>query len=320
MADEFVYPKEIEEAARMAEELHKQMFPDKEEIDEGAGESEPVVVEEKEDQPEQQQETFTKEDIAELLKFKERYAHLKGKYDAEVPRLASELKELRQQVTERKTTTVPEIEIDPVEDLLSQWKDEYTEDYVNQLQAIIRAEAAKEAKKLIQPVAEQAASTEDQQIKIARQNFMTYLDGKSDGWRSLWNEEVGFNANPDFAEFLEQDDPSGLYKYGDLVNAYTEKWDADKLATVFNLFLKQKEVVNTETPPPQVIHNREKDALIAPKRTQTNSAPVNTDKKIWTMNEIEDFKRRDRLGEFEDEVSQAMWNDILSAMSEKRIR
>ena len=149
---------------------------------------------------------------------------------------------------------------------------------------------------------------------------MTYLDGKSEGWRQLWNEEVGFNANPDFAEFLEQDDPSGLYKYGDLVNAYTEKWDADKLATVFNLFLKSKKESEKDEVVVPPVNNKQKDALIAPKRTQTNSAPVNTDKKIWTMNEIEDFKRRDRMGEFKDDVSQAMWNDLLSAMGENRIR
>jgi hypothetical protein len=312
-------PKQASEAAELAEQLFEQMnskAPAEEETTEALGD-EGTVSEEPDVTPEEEADVPHDDDVNELRKFKERYLSLKGKYDAEVPRLHSELKEFKQNVFDKLNTitTQPkqeETQAPVVSDRLSKFREDYGDDFVETIRELLKTEINPLLKESLAPVQQHVSSVEDTQIKAAQQNFMGYLDNQVKGdWKQLWS-----GNDPKFLEFLSQPDPSGLYTYGELVQAYNDKWDADKLTKVFNTYF------DANAPPVKVEQkpNPAKEAMVAPSRNTPHTTPASTDKRIWTKDAIEEFQREDRRGKFSSEDSMAMWNDLLAAASDGRIR
>jgi len=311
-------PRQVDEQAKLAEELHGKLFSQEQVEPTGTvqvGEQE-ETQEQAAEQPEVQEvDTPHDDDLEELRKFKSRYLTLKGKYEAEVPRLQSELKEFKQNVFDRiETLAKPQAEADPQEvegddpDLAS-FKEEYGEQFYNTLLKLIEKKGAKgqEIAEALKPVEEKISSIEEEQYQTAQKEFKNYLSGKVEGWEKLWKGE-----DPGFLEFAKQSDPSGLYTYGDLLAAYNDRWEADKMAQVFNLYLDSAKQNKQKT--------AERNAQIAPSRTVTPSTPAPDQKQVWTKETIEEFKRADRQGKYDSETSMAMWNDLLAAVNENRIR
>jgi len=318
-------PRQVEEAAALAEELHAKMF-NQEQTPEPADGQEAEIEDQDEDTSELEDDDIEDEetlphddDVAELRKFKARYMSLQGKYNNEVPRLHQELKELKQSVFQKLEQQLEQrqqqdIVQKPQElDKLSAFREEYGEDFVDSLRALIQQEAEATVKTSLQPVQDQVSSVEDTQIKAAQQSFVGYLDETVEGnWRSLWE-----GKDPKFIEFLNQPDPSGLYTYGDLVQQYNNNWDADRLSKVFNAYIKTTattEQVKQERPNPA------KQAMVAPSRSTQHAAPKSTDKIIWSKDSIKDFEKNDRMGKYNPEQSKAMWEDLLAAVAENRVR
>ena len=319
------FPKQIEEAAQLAEELHERMFSsdsqeestNDEDVDEleddtsDEGDSDEAVDEEEEeyDVPED-------DDITELKKFKARYLSLKGKYDAEVPRLQHDLRSMKEDVFEKieamRQQQAPQTQTPKEQTKLDKFREEYGEDFVDSLKELFKAEVDPLLQSTLKPVQDQVSSVEETQIKVAKENFKNYLDQQVKGdWRELWD-----GKDPKFIEFLQKPDPSGLYTYSDLVQLYNDNWDADKLSTVLNTYLESK---NVSTPAPKA-PNKQREALVAPSRNNVHSTPNTGDKRIWTQDAIRNFEREDRQNKYTLEQSQALWTDLMSAMGEGRIR
>lgn len=317
-------PASITEAAELAEQLHEKMFstsaegPSKEDSLE---EVEEDVEEETEEDEEEIEEEIEEEvdDVEDLKKYKARYQSLKGKYDAEVPRLHKEIQEFKETVFERlgnfqkEVTKEPE-KPTPEQEKLSKFKEEYGDDFVEALKELIKTETDPFVKENLKAVETKVASVEETQIKVAQENFKNYLDDQVKGdWRVLWEKPP-----QKFLDFLTKADPSGLYTYGDLVQHYNDSWDADKLSKVFNIYFEE----STSTKPTKVkeVVSKEKEALIAPSKTNTHTSPDTEDKRIWTQDMIEEFQRLDRQKKYSPEESKAMWDDLLAAVSENRIK
>jgi hypothetical protein len=312
-------PSQVEEAAVLAEKLHQDMF--SQDVEEEV-KSEDIEKEVEEEEPEVEGEEEDEviphdDDLDELRKFKSRYLSLKGKYDAEVPRLQHELKDLKTSVFEKLSSIAEKPAETPKEqvkqdDIITKMKEEYGEDFIEGIYKIAEHIADQKVKASVDTVQEKITSVEDAQLKVAQENFKGYLDNKITGdWRALWE-----GNDPKFLEYLKQPDPSGLYTYGDLVQMYNDQWDADKLAIVINGYLGTKEVkVKKEIKP-----NAERDALVAPSRSTTASTPNVEDKQIWTKASIKEFERLDRRNTYSSEDSQKLWSDLLTAASEGRIR
>ena len=314
-------PTQVDEAAELAEQLHERLFSD-------SGNVEDEVVDTDEDNEDREANNDDEDDsneydvppdddIEELRKFKARYLSLKGKYDAEVPRLHSELKEFKQNVFDRleSMTTKPKAEPQGEPDEIARFKEEYGEDFVENLRKFIRLESKSELADTITSVQQQVSSVEETQVKVAQENFKNYIDSQVKGdWRSAWE-----GKDPKFIEFLQKPDPSGLYTYADLVQAYNDAWDADKLSKVFNLYYADTQKPEVDTRPKKE-PNPAQQAMVAPSRNNVHTVPNTNDKQIWTQDSIKEFQRLDRQGKYTSEVSKAMWDDLLSAMSEGRIK
>lgn len=324
MESEVTLPRQAQEAVDMAEKLHAQMFKEQE-VEAPAKDEEEVVVDDTpkeddestvdDDTPNEEYDVPHDDDVEELRKFKARYLTLKGMYDADVPRLHKELKELKQSVFEKfnsviedkaKTETPPKEE---TVDELAKFEEEYGTDFVSQLRKLI----ANEASQLVKPVQEKVESVEDTQVKTAQTSFTDYLDQSVKGnWRDAWE-----GKDPKFQEFLEKSDPSGLYTYADLITLYNTQWDADRMSKIFNLYYEEN--ATPAKPAPQQ-SRPDKEAMIAPSRTQVQSTPASDEKLIWTSEKLAEFQKLDRAGKYSKEESAKIWDDLLSAPAEGRFK
>lgn len=328
-------PKQVEEAANLAEELHGRMFtPESEEVNQEAAQeepkTEPAQEENQEQEPVQAEAQPQPERKEDEETYKARYYTLKGMYDAEVPRLHKELKEFKSQVFERlgavdKTVEPQKAEDNAIEEQLKKYREEYGDDLIQMARLIAQSEIKPLLRQTIEPVQKQVEEVSETQLKAAQENFLTYLDSKVEGdWRSFW-----MNHDPEFDAFLEKKDPYGLYSYKQLIDQFGQAWDADGVANIFNTFLKEKQPAadldvpavlevpkKKETPPPSPAQ----EALVAPPRSTQHTPPAPQDKRIWTQSMIREFEKADRAGKYDEATSQAMWQDLLSAPAENRIR
>jgi len=260
-------------------------------------------------------------DPDELRKFKDRYLVLKGKYDAEVPRLASELRELKSYIAEQATAEAErrlnqqkpqaptQEEADPFADAVEQ----YGEDFVKMVQRIADRVAAEK----VEPIKQQTVSVEETQIAAARNAFQAELNSRVGNWQDLWG-----GKDPGFVEFLRQPDPNGFYTYGEIVEQANNNWDAEKLAKVMSIYNDSKQPKQQPTQTPKTSPSSKSEAaMLAPSRTTpSNAAPTDSSKRVWTAADIAKFERDDRAGKYSDQESMAMYTDLLAAANEGRIR
>lgn len=300
-------PKQVEEAAELATKLHSAMM----NPEQAAPEEEEATPEtETETEPQETDEQQTEqEDIAELKKFKEQYLHLKGKYDAEVPRLNKDLQELKQSIID-KLGVAPEPE-KKVNERLKKFREEYTDEFVDNLIELFKEEVDPLLKEKFAPVEKKVSSIEQDQFETAQREFVGNLESLVKGdWRKLWDgEDAKFNT------FKQKSDPSGLYTYGELLDMYNDKWDYARMAKVFNSYLEE-----SKSPEVPKKDNPTKDAMIAPNRSTTTTTPTIDEKIIWTPETIAEFQKADRQGKYDAETSKAMWQDLMAAPSQGRIR
>ena len=185
-------PRQVEEAANIAEELMQgiQQAPQQEaQQAQEVQEAQEETVEENETSEEQ--DVPHDDDVQELRKFKDRYLSLKGKYDAEVPRLHQELREFKQSVFERLAPQTPKEEPKVENDKVAKFKEEYGEEFVENLRELLKAEVDPLIRSNVSQVEQQVASVEDTQIKAAQQNFASYIDSKvQNNWREIAKQNI----------------------------------------------------------------------------------------------------------------------------------
>lgn len=315
-------PSVVEREALEAEELFKKLFetPDKSEDTEDVEDEDDSSNQDDEDDSDESNKSSSEKsddssDEDDFKKWKERYLSLKGKYDAEVPRLSHELKELKESLTatiSRNEDELKKKEREKEEDELKAFQETYGEDFTEKVKKLIE----KQVEERISPYKEEIEAVKEDQTKKAQNDFMRELDSKATGWRELWS---GKDAG--FSEFLKQTDPSGLYTYQELITMYNTAWDADKLSKVFNIYLEQKNP--TKEKQNQTRSTKElkvPDNLTNPSRSTTVTTPQDKSKKIWSESDIAKFMHEERMGKYSAEDAEKIWDDILSAPMEGRVR
>jgi hypothetical protein len=301
-------PQQVDEAANLAEELHGMMF---------APQTEKVEDEQPEVEQEAQDDSAV-EGKTEDESFRARYEVLQGKYNAEVPRLNQELKQLKQMVFERlgnvEKPAEPKVEVPAYEAELNQIREQYGDEFINAQRLIAKIEAEELLKQRLEPMQQSISSVEETQVQAAQENFKSYLGNAVKGdWESLWNGQ-----DQKFLEFLNNREPTSGLTYKQIVDYHNNNWDADGLASVMNHYLEGQQPKPKQEQPRQP--NPAREAMVAPSRSQATSAPANADKRIWTQDMIAQFQKDDRMGKFDSDTSKVMWDDLLGAISDGRIR
>lgn len=255
-------------------------------------------------------------------KWEAKYHTLKGMYDAEVPRLHSQVRELNTQVQ----TLIAEVErakVQPapqetVESLITeQDKEAFGPDLIDLIE---RATASKvstlqvrenELINEIKQLKSQLGDVSERQTVSDKDRFVNVLTSQVPDWETL-------NTDQGFLNWLQEVDPVyGLPRQAALTTAY-EAGDVNRVATVFNTY---KGVVGEPKQVQQSKANQELRRQVAPPRSRSSTPPTDAaNQRIYNQNEIAQFYDEWRRGLIDNNDAVSIERDIHAAIAEGRIR
>ena len=255
-------------------------------------------------------------------KWENKYHTLKGMYDAEVPRLHNQVRELQQQmqqVLDEKKEAELKIaqQPDPVKSLITeQDKEAFGTDLIDLIERATESKVAtlktREGELLneIKELKAQLGNVSERQVVSEQDRFVFALGQKVPDWEQL-------NTDSGFLQWLSEVDPVyGMPRQYALTNAYNAL-DVDRVANIFNTYKASVTPKPTEKQPKPTLQSQ-----VAPTRSRAASAPTATDanQKFWSQGEIEEFYSEWRRGYLDDEEAARMEKEIHAAIAEGRVR
>jgi hypothetical protein len=235
--------------------------------------------------------------------WKQRFLTLKGKYDAEVPRLHTELKELRTKLEELATRRV-ETPAEPAKPKSKRVTEKDQETFGADLLDVIKRQAEEIAADALADLQSKVGKleSENEQLKAqvtgvsttqsqtAQEVYFGKLTTAVPDWEAI-------NVSPGFLEWLgEVDELSGHTRQAFLDEAF-QTLNVARTAKLFNAY---KKVLAASAPPPPAPTKQEVQRQVAPGKSKTPPGPPASDaaSKIWTANEIDRFYQEVRAGHY----------------------
>jgi hypothetical protein len=254
-------------------------------------------------------------------KWAHKYHTLKGMYDAEVPRLHSQVREMQTQIQQLiadkaavEATKVEQKQV--VESLITeQDKEAFGPDLIDLIERATESKVGtlreREAQ-LVQEIKElkgQLGSVSERQVVSDKDRFLAGLGQQVSDWEAL-------NVDQGFLAWLQQVDPVyGVPRQAALSNAY-EVLDVTRVANIFKAY---KQTL-PQTPAPSKA-KQELQRQVAPTRTRSTTTPSdNVNDKIFTNQDIEQFYNDWRRGFYDEQEAADMEKQIHTAIAEGRIR
>jgi hypothetical protein len=254
--------------------------------------------------------------------WEQRYHSLKGKFDAEVPRLYAQVREMNDQIKQlvaenavAKAQT-PQPSPAPAKTLITeQDKEAFGSDLIDlierateqklagnrELEAQLRAE--------IEELKGKLGNVSERQVVSDKDRYETALTTAVPDWQVL-------NVDQGFLNWLAEVDPVyGMPRQYALTNAY-EALDATRTANIFNQYKKSITPAQNQQTRPNL------QSQVAPTRSRTSPAPTNPnmDKRIYTQKDIDAFYSEWRRGFIDEAEAVQIEKDIHAATTEGRIR
>ena len=272
-----------------------------------------------------------KEDPAE-----QRYRVLKGKYDAEVPRLHRQLSEVQGQLqgmrelvatlqtrqeSHQEEQTPPQKSVDISEAEVEEFGSDLIDLIGRKASQVLTGEVSKIWDK-IRDLEQGVGGVKKHVVQSARDKVFAALDGRIENWRDI-------NTDPAFLEWLDRVDPFTGQQRGQQLRKAFEENDPTRVIAFFNGFLQENAAVS---PPPGGSHAQEQGGkgkpkvdmgkLVAPGKPRAGTAGAQSEKRVWTQKEIQDFYRDVSRGRFKgrEDEQRVIEKDILAAAAEDRLR
>jgi hypothetical protein len=256
-------------------------------------------------------------------KWAHKYHTLKGMYDAEVPRLHSQLREMQAQIqqiiAEKATLEATKAAEKPrAESLITdEDKEAFGPDLIDLIERATDSKVAtlrdREAELLskISKLEGQLGNVEERQVISDKDRFLATLTQQVPDWEVL-------NTNSGFLGWLQEVDAVyGIPKHVALTNAY-ENGDVARVATIFNAY---KGMLKPNAQPQARSNQQELQRQVAPTRTRSGTPPTNSEsEQYFTNQDIEQFYNDWRRGVYDDAEAAIMEKQIHAAAAEGRIR
>jgi hypothetical protein len=324
-------PKQVQQQAEAVEEIERQLHgepespktDEAEEVAEGPAEEQPAP---------EPAETPAEEPVAETPEvtppkddtWERRYKTLDGKYKAEVPRLAAEVRELTSQLSaanaridallEATTKAQP----DAPQKLVT---DEDVETFGSDLVDLIDRKAREVAATMVTSevadlkaenatLREQVGGVSERQTSNDRRAFYTDLG-------RLVPDYAEVNLDEGFIGWLSEVDPLSGFTRQDYLNNAFASFDVERTAALFDTY--KQLTAPPEVPPSNQVLQRH----VAPGTSKASTrTPPAAATKIWTSAEIDQFYRSVAKGKFQgSEAEQVRIEaEIDAAVAEGRIR
>jgi len=258
--------------------------------------------------------------------FEQKYRTLQGMYNAEVPRLNSQVQELTQRgqnmeqlVATMQATPAPAPAPSPASVLTEEEVEEYGEsidimrkvsqEIAGQYQQQI-ADLTSTVQQLQGTVVPRVEQIANQQAHSAEQIFWSELTKSVPNWREV-------NDNQDFQSWLLETDPlSGLTRQTYLDDAQRNQ-DVTRVASFFSSWQSATGAVVAQ--PNRAASELEKQ--VSPGKGRSGAASTTSEIKTYTPQDITNFFEKVRSGGFEgnEEERDAIERDIFAAQSDGRI-
>lgn len=276
--------------------------------------------------------------------FEQRYRVLQGKYDAEVPRLSREARELRQRLAdmellmaaaaplpEQTFQNAPTAPTSGTDDSISE--DERT-DYGDDLLDVISRQARAAVRPLFADIEARLRKIEGVSAKVvertvedARERVFSTLDREVDSWRAQ-------NADAGFLDWLKQSDPFSGQMRQDLLSRAFAANDAPRVVAFFNAYREEHGTAQPSaasaqpapvTAPTHVVGPPARPGLetfAAPGQGNSPTAAPSGNARHWTQADIRRFFNDKVKGVYRGRESEAsaLEADIHTAAREGRIR
>tara|TARA_B100001093_G_scaffold511232_1_gene578673 strand:+ start:532 stop:1446 length:915 start_codon:yes stop_codon:yes gene_type:complete len=302
--------KNVEQQFALAEDMHRKIYegntsedapkendaPEVKEVPENTQE----VIEQKSETTEIQKENIEENKV---VNWEHKFKVIDGKYRAEVPLLAGQIRELKAQIDTIKNT--PEKEVEKVEsNVKPEEVEEYGENYVDFVKRSAM-DVVGDSKNKINELEKTVSDLQQQQQTSSRQKFLSELEQLCPTYQDL-------NSSDGFISWLREVDPfTGLDRKTIFEDADVKN-DSMRIANMFNAYLQQHVKQEPSSQPVPLAEQ------VTPKTTKRT--PVPQGKKLWTKREIIQFYDNSRRGKYSPEKLLELEKDIFQAQSEGRVR
>lgn len=292
-------PKAVEEANRRADEIHRQMYGNTEQAPAPSDEPKAQVEPQAEAPPQAEPQTAEAPPAPtpeEDPSWKRRYEVLNGKYQAEIPRMAAEIRGLKEKLSQaeaRQTVAAP---------APSKLKPEDREEYGELIDVIQRA-AADVVPQDVGEIKQTVEQLKGETMRLAKDRFFSDLTRRAPQWESL-NEDKGFLT------WLSGFDVASGRLRSELFDDACASFDTTRVAHFFTTYGSEQEP-EPQAPDPLAQH-------VEPPTQRVSVPPPG--KKLWRTNEITAFYAGVRSGQYSREDAARIEADIFAAQTEGRIR
>lgn len=241
-----------------------------------------------------------------------KYRTLQGKYDAEIPRMQQQLRELAaqnvsyQQLLSNLNSSNQQAPVQGTQPVQKLTTDKDVTDYGADTIDLIRRVTREELSPIIarlegqlshfgSQMTNQVQQVQSRQILTAEQTFFMQLGQAVPDWRTV-------NADPRFRAWLaEVDNLTGITRQTYLDDA-RQNLDVNRVANIFSKWRSEAGSAPASQPAPKVNPASELERQIAPGKSRTDGAPPtnpNANKRTWT---------RDEISKYYDEVRRGVYN------------
>lgn len=262
----------------------------------------------------------------------QKYRTLQGMYNAEVPRLHSQNREMQQRVqqmeqllaslsAQRSSTEASQVH----ETLVTSQDVEEYGDSIDIMRKVSREELVPVAQRLgkieqmLQQmqtnVVPQVQAVAKQQAASAEQQFWSELTGRVPNWRDV-------NDSQDFQSWLLDIDPlTGIARQTYLEDAQ-RSLDANRVANFFRAWLENTGQAAVAQSTGRVSVNSELEKQVTPGRSRAAATPQSNKSKTYTPDDIKKFFNDVRTGKYKGREPERdrIERDIFSAQRENRIQ
>jgi hypothetical protein len=255
--------------------------------------------------------------------WEQKYHSFKGKYDAEVPRLHAQVRELNQQIQQliaenaeaKAKASMTQQEPSKPSLITEQDKEAFGPDLIDLIERATESKISnfrQREEQLVNKIKElegQLGNVSERQVMSDKDRFFMGLAQQVPDWEQI-NEDQGFLA------WLQQVDPVyGVPKHTALTHAY-ESQDVLRVATIFKAYKDTLAPKQTSKP-----KNQELQRQVAPTRSKNGQDPADAqNQQIWTDVLIQQFYDEARRGLISSDDVVRIENDISAAIAEGRYR
>ncbi len=232
---------------------------------------------------------------------------MRGKYDAEVPRLNQTVRDMEAQINalREENDRLQEVaaEKEPPAGVTEADIDVYGQDMVDMIQRTARQVAGTSdvetarMRSEIEQLKAQMNATKQASDASAEREFTRVFDEAIPNWREL-------NEDPEFLEWLKTPIPGYGVPRQIALNGAVAQMDAHQAVEIFKEFIQEKQSKRSNSLRRQV----------QPDYAHRSAQPAGSVQQTWTQAKVADFYSRARRGEFTQEQYQQLENELNDAL------